>query len=244
VKVLRTPVALVALLAAGSALGSVGKVTALEGGAVRTPKAGGEQALSVGAAIELEDTVRTSAGGFLKLVLTDGTALALGPDSELVLEVAEFAGQERGAFSARLVLGRFWASVKKAVAGSTTRFEVKSGRAVAGVRGTIFRLEATPLVAGSRPPKIRETLVRVLEGRVAVDAQVRRGKEKAPPPSTTPGPRKEVAGPEEVSADEWEKRFVELQKNQQVAVGDTYFRTGRFDPKKKDALDRFLDKHP
>ena len=242
-RVLRAQLALGALLVAGPALASVGQVTALEGTAVRIPKAGGEQALASGAAIELEDTVRTAAGGFVKLVLTDGTALALGPDSELVLEVAEFAGQERSAFSARLVLGRFWARVKKAVAGCTTRFEVKSGRAVAGVRGTIFRLDATPLVAGSHPPKIRETLVRVLEGRVGVDAQVRRGKGKAPPP-TAPGPRKEVAGPQEVSADEWEKRFVELQKNQQVAVGDTYFRTGSFDPKKKDALDRFLDKHP
>ena len=33
-----------------------------------------------------------------------------------------------------------------------------------------------------------------------------------------------------------------------VAVGlnfaDTYFRTGKFDPSKKDALDRFLDRHP
>ena len=242
-RVLRAHLALGALLVAGPALGSVGQVTAVEGTAVRVPKAAGEQPLAAGTALELEDTVRTAAGSFLKLSLTDGTELALGPDSELLLEVAEFAGQERGTFSARLLLGRFWASVKKAVAGSTTRFEVKSGRAVAGVRGTIFRLDATPLVAGSRPPKIRETLVRVLEGRVGVDAQVRRGKGKAPPP-TTPGPRKEVAGPEEVSAEEWEKRFVELQKNQQVAVGDTYFRTGSFDPKKKDALDRFLDKHP
>ncbi|HMK71752.1 MAG TPA: hypothetical protein VK454_00355, partial [Myxococcaceae bacterium] len=135
----------------------------------------------------------------------------------------------------------FWTQVKKVVAGSTSRFEVKAGRAVAGVRGTIFRLDATPLVAGSRPPKIRETLVRVLEGKVGVDAQVKKPAGKAEPP---PGPRHEVPGPQEITADEWEKRFVELQAKQQVAIGDTYFRTGTFDPKKKDALDRFLDKHP
>ena len=235
-----TALLLAALLLASPGLAAVGKVTALEGTAQRIPKGGAEVALAVGTPLELEDTLRTLKNGFLKLELTDGTVLALGPESELVLEVAEFAGQERGAFSARLLVGKFWTQVKKVVAGSTSRFEVKAGRAVAGVRGTIFRLDATPLVAGSRPPKIRETLVRVLEGKVGVDAQVKKPAGKAP----APGPRHEVPGPQEITADEWEKRFVELQAKQQVAIGDTYFRTGTFDPKKKDALDRFLDKHP
>ena len=240
-KALRAQLALGVCLLAAHAGASVGQVTALEGTAVRIPKGGTEQPLATGTALELEDTVRTASAGFLKLVLSDGTALALGPDSELVFDVAEFAGQERSAFSARLVLGQFWAKVKKAAAGSPSRFEVKAGRAVAGVRGTIFRLDATPVVAGSRPPKIRETLVRVLEGKVAVDAEVRKAKGK---PVPAPGPRHEVPGPEEVTAEQWEKRFVELQARHQVAIGDTYFRTGTFNPKKKDALDHFLDRHP
>jgi hypothetical protein len=243
VSTLRAKLALGLGLLASPALASVGQVAALEGTAVRMPKGGLEQPLAVGNPLELEDTVRTAKASSVKLILTDGTALALGPDSELVLEVAEFAGQERGAFSARLVLGQFWAKVKKVAAGSTSRFEVKAGRAVAGVRGTIFRMDATPLVAGSRPPKIRETLVRVLEGKVGVDAEVRKAKGKTAP-GPAPGPRHEVPGPTEVTAEEWEKRFVELQAKQQVSIGDTYFRTGTFDPKKKDALDRFLDKHP
>jgi hypothetical protein len=241
VNLLRAQLALGVLLVAAEAVAAVGQVSALDGAAVRIPKGGAELPLATSASLELEDTVRTASGSFLKLVLTDGTALALGPESELVLEVAEFAGQERSAFSARLVLGQFWAKVKKAAAGSTSHFEVKGGRAVAGVRGTIFRMDATPLVAGSRPPKIRETLVRVLEGKVGVDAEVRKSKGK---PAPAPGPRHEVPGPEEVTVEEWEKRFVELQARQQVSIGDTYFRTGTFDPKKKDALDRFLDKHP
>jgi hypothetical protein len=241
VKVLWAQLTLGVLLVAAPAVAAVGQVTALEGTAFRLPKGGAELPLGVGGAIELEDTVRTAAGSSLKLLLTDGTVLALGPESELALEVAEFAGQERGTFSARLVLGQFWAKVKKAAAGSTSRFEVKAGRAVAGVRGTIFRMDATPLVTGSRPPKIRETLVRVLEGKVAVDAEVRKAKGKGAP---APGPRHEVPGPEEVTADEWEKRFVELQVRQQVSIGDTYFRTGTFNPKKRDALDRFIDRHP
>jgi hypothetical protein len=237
----RAQLALAIWLLAYPAAAAVGQVTALEGTAVRIPKGSTEQSLATGTSLELEDTVRTASGSSVKVVLTDGTALALGAESELVLEVAEFAGQERSAFSARLVLGKFWAKVRKAAAGSPVRFEVKAGRAVAGVRGTIFRLDATPLVAGSHPPKIRETLVRVLEGRVGVNAEVRKAK---PTPGAPTGPRHEVPGPEEVSAEEWEKRFVELQAKQQVSIGDTYFRTGTFDAKKKDALDRFLDKHP
>jgi hypothetical protein len=240
---LRAKLAAALWLLASPALASVGQVAALEGTAVRVPKTGAEQPLATGTPLELEDTVRTAKASSVKLVLTDGTALALGPESELVFEVAEFAGQERGAFSARLVLGQFWAKVKKMAAGSTANFEVKAGRAVAGVRGTIFRMDATPLVAGSRPPKIRETLVRVLEGKVGVNAEVRKSQAKAAP-GPAPGPRHEVPGPLEVTAEEWEKRFVELQAKQQVAIGDTYFRTGTFNPKKKDALDRFLDKHP
>jgi hypothetical protein len=243
VSTLRAKLALALWLLATPAVASVGQVAALEGTAVRVPKGGVEQPLATGSPLELEDTVRTASASSVKLMLTDGTALALGADSELVFEVAEFAGQERGAFSARLVLGQFWAKVRKMAAGSTSRFEVKAGRAVAGVRGTIFRMDATPLVAGSRPPKIRETLVRVLEGKVGVDAEVQKAKGKAAP-GPAPGPRHEVPGPSEVTAEEWEKRFVELQAKQQVSIGDTYFRTGTFDPKKKDALDRFLDKHP
>jgi hypothetical protein len=85
--------------------------------------------------------------------------------------------------------------------------------------------------------------VRVLEGRVGVNAEVRKAKNQSAPGAPN-APRHEVAGPEEVTADEWEKRFVELQAKQQVSIGDTYFRTGTFDAKKKDALDQFLDKHP
>jgi hypothetical protein len=198
---------------------------------------------ATGSSLELEDTMRTAASSSVKRLLTGGTALALGADSELVLEVAEFAGQEWGAFSARLVLGNFWAKVKKLAAGSPARFEVKAGRAVAGVRGTMFRMDATPLVVGSLPPKIRETLVRVLEGRVGVNAEVRKAKDH-PVPGAPTGTRHEVAGPEEVSAEEWEKRFVEPQAKQQASIGNTYFRTATFDAKKKDAIDRFLDKHP
>src|SRR5262249_30120588 len=139
------PALLVLLLAASSALGAVGTATVVEGPAFRTPKGGAEQPLAQGAEVELEDTLRTGAGGGVKLTLTDQSVVVLGPDSELAIERAEFAAQERSKISLKLLVGGVWAKVKKLIAGSDSNFEVSAARAVAGVRGTIFRVDATPL---------------------------------------------------------------------------------------------------
>jgi hypothetical protein len=227
-----------ALLSASSALAAVGSVTVVEGAAFRTPKGGAEQPLKQGVDVELDDTLRTGADGTLKLTLTDQSVVVLGPDSELAVERAEFEAQERSRVSLKLLVGGVWAKVKKAIAGSDSTFEVSAARAVAGVRGTIFRVDATPLIAGTRPPKIRETVVRVSEGRVAVNAQVK--KLAKPPPKA---PRHEVPGPTEVTAEEWEKRFVELQAGRQVRITDTQFQSGKA-TQTKDAIDKFLQKHP
>ncbi|HTS79762.1 MAG TPA: FecR family protein [Myxococcaceae bacterium] len=232
------PALLVLLLSTSTALGAVGTVTVVEGPAFRTPKDGKEQPLQQGSEVDLDDTLRTGPDGNLKLTLTDQSVVVLGPDSELLLERAEFEAQERSKVSLKLIVGGVWAKVKKAIAGSDSTFEVSAARAVAGVRGTIFRVDATPLIAGTHPPKIRETVVRVAEGRVAVNAQV---KKAAKPPPT--GPRHEVPGPTEVTAEEWEKRFVELQAGRQVRITDTQFQTGKA-TEKKDAIDKFLQKHP
>lgn len=144
---------LLALLSASSALAGVGSVTVVEGGAYRTPKGGAEQPLEQGAGIDLEDTLRTGPAGNVKLTLTDQSVVVLGPDSELLVERGEFEAQERSKVSLKLLVGGVWAKVKKAIAGSDSTFEVSAARAVAGVRGTIFRVDATPLIVGTRPPK-------------------------------------------------------------------------------------------
>lgn len=228
-----------ALLSASPSLAAVGNVTVVEGAAFRMPKGGAEESLKQGADVELDDTLRTGPDGSVKLTLTDQSVVVLGPDSELVVERAEFESQERSKVSLKLLVGGVWAKVKKAIAGSDSTFEVSAARAVAGVRGTIFRVDATPLIVGTRPPKIRETVVRVSEGRVAVNAQVKKAAAKPPPK----GPRVEVPGPTEVTAEEWERRFVELQAGRQVRITDTQFQTGKA-TEKKDAIDNFLKAHP
>jgi hypothetical protein len=222
---------------------SVGKVSTLQGSAERVPKSGERAALAVGSDIELGDTLEVGASGSLKLTLNEGSVLALGPGSVFEIEEAQFAGQERQAFSAKLWVGKFWAKVTKALAGSDAKFQVTTERAVAGVRGTIFRVDAVAAVDKTRQgrtphPSVDRTVVKVVEGKVGVEAQIRKRKAPVKPQ----GPRHEVAGPQEISAEEWEKKFAELQANQQVVVGESSFQQGSFNAKEKDAFDRFVDK--
>ena len=211
-------------LAPAAAWAEIGKVTALEGGASRTGADGKSAALEVGSAIELKDKLEVKAGGMLKLTLNDGSVIALDSGSRLEITLADFEGQERRGFGAFLGAGKIWTSVKKALGGA--KYEISTQRAVAGVRGTVFRIDADALLAaaskGGKSAKGRRAdVVRVLDGVVRVNpsAEVAKKSKAAAPPKAPKGPRTQVAGPQEISADAWEARFVELQQNTQIAVG-------------------------
>jgi len=68
--------------------------------------------------------------------------LRLGPDSKLRLKEATLSPKKKKVkkFSARLMVGRMWASVTK-LFGKESRFEVETPNAVAGVRGTVFAVD-------------------------------------------------------------------------------------------------------
>lgn len=222
----------------------IGKIAALEGEATRAPKAGGAaEALKVGSAVELGDTLTVKSGN-LKLELTDGSVIMLAPASVLEITEAEFEGQERKGFSGFLKGGSLWTKVKKALGGG--RFEVSTERAVAGVRGTIFRIDADALVkaAKGRTQGRRASIVRVIEGSVAVkpSAEIARSIKKAA--TQKKGPRVEVAGPQEVTADEWEKIFVTLAANQQLVVGVDLWEQAELDAASKaDAFSKWIEKN-
>ncbi len=223
------------------ALAEVARISLLEGVASRTPKDGAAQPLAVGAALELGDSISVKTGN-LKLELTDGSVIALAPGSELVLTEAEFEGQERKGFSALLKGGSLWTKVKKAMGGG--KFEVATERAVAGVRGTIFRIDADALLKAARGRKGRRaSIVRVVEGAVHVrpSATVAKSLKTGAPRA---GPRVEVAGPQEVSVDAWEKIFVDLSAGQQVAVGvDLWEQAALDEAAKNDAFAKWLEKN-
>jgi hypothetical protein len=224
------------------ALAEVGKVASLEGEATRTPKGGAAEALKVGSLIELADTITVKAGN-LKFELNDGSVIMLAPASTLEITEAEFEGQERKGFSGLLKAGSLWTKVKKALGGG--KFEVSTERAVAGVRGTIFRIDADALVkaAKGKAKGRKASIVRVVEGAVAVNPSkaIARTLKGALKPK---GPRVEVAGPKEVSVDEWEKIFVTLAANQQIAVGVDLWEQAEIDEAtKNDAFSKWIEKN-
>jgi hypothetical protein len=231
-----------AVLVPGLALASIGKVSVLEGVAKRTPREGAAQALQVGAEIELGDVLDVGPKSNLKLTLTDQSVIMLGADSRLEITEAAFKEQDREGFSAKLRFGKFWASVRKALAGSEAKFEVSTERAVAGVRGTVFRVDT---VAGPKGPATA-TWVRVVSGKVGVEAQVRKALKGATPqpPAPKKGAREEVPGPTEVGVEEWERVFRELQAQQQVLVGEELGPTRALDRRAMaDAFGRFVQRH-
>jgi hypothetical protein len=223
------------------AFAEVGKVSAVEGSASRVGKDGKSEELKVGSAIQLEDTLKATKGN-LKFTLNDGSIIGLKEGSELKINKAEFDGQERkgDGFLGFLKSGSLWTNVKKAVGGAP--FEVETERAVAGVRGTIFRIDADALVKGAKV-----SIVQVHDGIVRVNpsASLKKQMAKAVKKAGPTKERKQVNGPTEVSADEWEKKFADLQKNQQVIVGADIFDQAEADQKiRDDAFGKWISGQP
>ena len=231
--------AAILVLIPAAALASVGKVVILEGKGTRTPEGGGAAVeLKVGTEIELKDLLKVSGGG-LKFELNDGSQIALADKSELLIDDAQFEGQECKSFLGTLKAGSLWTHVKKLVGGS--KYEVKTERAVAGVRGTIFRIDADTLIKAAKGR--HATVVRVTEGIVRVNpsaAIAKTMKTQAP----KPGERKEVSGPKEITADEWEAKFVELAAGQQMEVGEDLWEKAQLsEAQKNDAFSKWIDKN-
>ncbi len=112
--------------------------------------------LAVGDQLIEGEQIKTQAGARLELRFASGTIVRVGENSSLVLTEAPPVG---GRFRAKLLFGNFWAHVRKLLVGET--FAVETENAVAGVRGTIFRVESSS----------DAELVRVYEGRVHVESR-------------------------------------------------------------------------
>lgn len=197
-----------ALLAGGApaaASPAAGSVTFVAGEATRS--AGGKaEKLAVGSAVYARDALETGRRTRLEVKLGDASVLRLGPLSRVLLEEAAFgrtAGERK--VSAKLAVGKVWANVAKAVGGDA-RFEVQTDNAVAGVRGTTFRVDAA---------KDRSVVVKVYSGTVAVA----RGRIPRPEHGEGRPERRQVAGPEEVSREQWEKIVTDMMQVRVSAAG-------------------------
>ncbi len=228
----------------------VGSVTVVEGAGRAVRKAndgkGKPEPLKVGTPIRVGDHLETAAGVRLKLTLNDQSVLMLDEKSRLQIDAADFADQTgaRSGFWSTLGVGAIWSKVAKTVAGSDAKFEVRTERAVAGVRGTEFWVEAFPIVRDGKPSQ--RTRVQVSEGVVAVEstAAVRLGPLTPPPlPSGAKPGRVQVPGPQEVTREAWEKRFLELQRGMVVVVDEELWVEKVDEPEPDNPFARFVRKH-
>ena len=204
--------ALAILLAAPKLLaqGKTAQVSALEGRAQKSRAGGAPVQLRLGAAVVQGDTIETSDTARLEIRFSDNSVLRLGPKARLLLAESHFAaGPARRRMTAKLFFGNLWAKVTSVIHGDQ-RFQIETENAVAGVRGTEFRVEVAPK---------QEDLVRVYEGVVQVDGkdwshrvapahELRFGKEKP-------------AGPREFDpASEKGHRFMEWVRSRRDEVRD------------------------
>jgi hypothetical protein len=193
------------------------QVSALEGKASRA-RGGAASALSVGASVGQGDTIATEQESRLELKFSDASVIRIGAKAKLQLTEAHFGGgPSKRKLTARLFFGNLWAKVTSAIQGDQ-KFAVETENAVAGVRGTTFRVDAR---------SDKSVLVSVYDGAVAVakpDA-------KAAPDQG----RHEVAGPEEVSRDKWEK-IVGAQMQVLIAADGTPGEPTQLGPDAEDAF--------
>lgn len=198
-----------ALLLAGAAHAAppraAGTVTYLAGEAHRA-SGGKSEKLAMGSAVYEGDVLETRRRTRLELRLADRSVLRLGPVSRTVLESAVFGRTpEEREVSAKLAVGKIWANVAKAVGGEA-RFEVRTEHAVAGVRGTTFRVDAST---------DRSVVVKVYAGSVAVAA----GPLPRPEHGGGKPERRRIAGPEEVSREQWERIVTRMMQVRVSAEG-------------------------
>jgi hypothetical protein len=204
------PLAICLLLGAArtsSAAEPAGKVTFLTGSAERH-RSGHSEALALGSPVVLGDQVTTGAASRVEITLADRSAVRLDENSKLVIQQADFGGTEgQKQFAAKLTLGKLWSKVTS-VLGGQSRFEVATDNAVAGVRGTTFRVDAH---------KDHSVLVRVYAGAVAVASA-------NPLPASAKGKssqgRHEVPGPSQVTKEKYEKLLAAMMQVKVAATGE------------------------
>ena len=132
---------------------------------VRVAGQGDFQAARDGLTLKAGDQIKTAANSRAVVTFFEGSTVEVEPESEIVLQaVAGTAGQETTIRLQQLV-GITWARVV-ALAGPSSRFEIRAPSAVASVRGTVFRVAVVPDPTTGQ----LQTEVQTHEGAVAVAA--------------------------------------------------------------------------
>src|ERR1035437_9992212 len=173
------------------------KVTALEGTAQAfCPGQKKARYLKIEDVLKSGCEVSTGEKSRLELVLPDNSIIRFTENTRFKLLQADVDDTGGRDLKISVTMGKVWSNVRKALGGKG-RFEVSCENAVAGVRGTIYRMNVED---------DKSALVKVYDGEVSVAAATDKRDPKTVPVSGPPQPvagPTTVAGPKPVSMDEW-----------------------------------------
>lgn len=174
-------------------------VSYLEGPAFRSKDGKDWKPVMRGDFLGANESVKTGVRTRLELTLPDGSKVRFSENTFFKVESLLFTEEERG-FEMKAFFGKIWFNVKKLKKlKKISKFEVKTATAVAGVRGTTFRIDAN---------QDNSSLVKVYEGEVAVNSLPSEDQDEGTKSKYISGPKEvkgpqEVKGPHEVSREEW-----------------------------------------
>jgi len=172
------------------------RVTLLNGTASVIPEGGKKwHPLKVGNILKGGDRVNTGSKSRLEVILQDNTILRFADNTRF--KVLQIYGSEKSKVKKvkiHLTMGGTWANVRKTL-GVKANFELSCENAVAGVRGTIYRMNVND---------DKSVLVRVYDGMVYVTGggKIIEPPKKVEAPHRIPGPTV-VPGPKKVTLEEW-----------------------------------------
>jgi hypothetical protein len=135
--------------AAAASPATVGRIVAQSGAVTIERAAGPKVAAQRGDFVAQGDVVATGAQGSVRLLMRDKSVLALTANSRLRFTAYEVRPEQKSRRARLTVLaGRLWAMVTEAVHPEAS-YEVESGNAVAGVRGTELVFDVDPTGSSS-----------------------------------------------------------------------------------------------
>jgi len=156
-----------------------------------------------------DQEVRVGKKSRIEIRFPDGTMMRLAENSRIHLrEIPYDKKQGSKKLKVDLLLGKLWANVRRLLTPDSA-VEVKTANAVAGVRGTVYRVNVE---------EDTSAMVKVYEGSVFVAGrpqQISKTASEVSGPVPVPGPHEVPPPHHEVTREEWE---VIVQSMQQISI--------------------------
>lgn len=143
------------------------------------------------------DEIETGADTRIEIRLPDESYIRFGEKTSFILDASSLNRKQKiRDISVRILLGKVWAKASKLFSGRG-RFAISTRTAVAGVRGTVYRMSVN---------EDSSAVIKVYYGEVLVSSKEKsdkqEGPQKAEGPKPIAGPHP-IPGPHAVSQEEW-----------------------------------------